>query len=53
MLCVWADLFIRQLYSLARVAALLGVIFFIVIMDTTAPINCQVGTVLYVYSLGL
>jgi hypothetical protein len=35
------------------VAALLGVIFCICIMDITTPFNCQVGTVLYVYSLGL
>ena len=34
-------------------AALLGVIFCICIMDITTPFNCQVGTVLYVYSLGL
>jgi hypothetical protein len=52
-LCVWADLFIRQIYSLARVAALLGVTLGIVIMNITTPINCQVGTVFYVYSLGL
>jgi hypothetical protein len=52
-LSVWANLFIRQIYSLARVAALLGVIFCITIMDITTPINCQVGTVFYVYSLAL
>lgn len=48
-----ADLFTRQIYSIARVSALLGVILCIVIMNVTTPINCQVGTVLCIYSLGL
>ncbi|KAF8494698.1 hypothetical protein F5888DRAFT_1805422 [Russula emetica] len=33
------------IYSLARVAALLGVIFCITIMDITTPINCQLWTI--------
>lgn len=33
-----------QIYSLARVAALLCIIVGVVLMNTTSPINCQVGT---------
>ncbi|KAN0103988.1 hypothetical protein V8E52_011418 [Russula decolorans] len=41
------------IYSLARVAALLGVIFSIVIIDITTPINCQLWVVFSVFLLCL
>jgi hypothetical protein len=51
--CPSAHLLLQQVYSLSRVAALLGVITSIVIMDVTTQINCQVGTVFHVFfSLG-
>ncbi len=51
--CPSAHLLVQQVYTLSRVAALLGVITSIVIMDVTHQINCQVGTVFHVsFSLG-
>jgi hypothetical protein len=39
---------IRQIYSLSRFNALLSIILFFVTFDVTTPINCQVGTLIYV-----
>ena len=33
----------RQIYSLARVAALSGIILDFILLNNTKPINCQVG----------
>ncbi len=47
---LWTKLLDPKVYSLTRVAALVGVITCLVSMDVTTPLNCQVGTVFYVCS---
>jgi hypothetical protein len=48
MLYPWTDLVVLQIYSSARVGALVGMILCLSGMDVTTPINCQVSTVFYV-----
>lgn len=39
----WADLFPRQLYSIARVSTLAAIILVTIGQDVRTPYNCQVG----------
>jgi hypothetical protein len=41
----WGDMFSRQIYSVTRVAGLMGAILSLIGLDVTTPLNCQVGAV--------
>ena len=47
----WADLFPRQLYSIARVSTLAAIMLLIIGQDVRMPYNCQVGVMSHFQTL--